>query len=160
MTRGRKTTGTARSQGTTVSWDVERIAAIFEQYTHDDGFDWAAHTEAVAADIFGACNEQMSRPPEDVRFGNKGSVSINFTTGQWYDFEHKRGGGVKELIRVYKGIEDRDEAIAYAKQCLNGEKTGADDGADAHRQDPPKATPARTRTSSSANSRRRTLPRR
>ena len=91
--------------------------------TLHDGFDWAAHTEAVAADVFGPCNEHMSRPPENVRFGNKGSVSVNFTTGQWYDFENQRGGGVKELIRVYKGIENRDEAIAYAKQCQDdGEK--------------------------------------
>ena len=91
-----------------------------------DQFDWAAHTEAVVADIFGEPNEKMSRPPDDVRFGNHGSVSINYTTGQWYDFENKRGGGIKELIRVYKEIDDRDAAIAYAEECQqnfeNGEK--------------------------------------
>ncbi len=80
-------------------------------------FDWAAHTEAVVADIFGEPNERMSRPPDDVRFGNRGSVSINYTTGQWYDFENKRGGGIKELIRVHKEIDDRDAAIAYAEEC-------------------------------------------
>ena len=80
-------------------------------------FDWAAHTEAVVADIFGEPNEKMSRPPDDVRFGNHGSVSINYTTGQWYDFENERGGGIKELIRVYKEIDDRDAAIAYAEEC-------------------------------------------
>jgi hypothetical protein len=89
-------------------------------------FDWAAHTEAVIADIFGEPNEKMSRPPDDVRFGNHGSVSINYTTGQWYDFENKRGGGIKEVIRVYKEIDDRDAAIAYAEECQqnfeNGEK--------------------------------------
>jgi hypothetical protein len=82
-----------------------------------DEFDWAAHTEAVAADIFGEPNAEMSRPPEDVRFGNHGSVSVNYTTGEWYDFENKRGGGIKELIRVYKGLDDRDAAIACAKTC-------------------------------------------
>ena len=80
-------------------------------------FDWAAYTEAVAANIFGACNEEMSRAPEDVRFGNHGSVSVNYMTGQWYDHENERGGGIKELIRVYKQIDDRDAAIAYAEQC-------------------------------------------
>ena len=50
-------------------------------------FDWAAHTEAVAADIFGEPNAEMSRPPDDVRFGTHGSVTVNYTTGQWYDFE-------------------------------------------------------------------------
>jgi hypothetical protein len=58
-------------------------------------FDWATHIEAVAADIFGACNEAMSREPEDVRFGNKGSVSVDYTKGIWYDHESERGGGVK-----------------------------------------------------------------
>ena len=89
-------------------------------------FDWAAHTEAVVANIFGEPNEEMSRPPDDVRFGNHGSVSVNYTTGQWYDFENERGGGIKELIRVYKEIDDRDAAIAYAEECQqnfeNGEK--------------------------------------
>ena len=63
-------------------------------------FDWAAHTEAVVADIFGEPNEKMSRPPDDVRFGNRGSISVNYTSGQWYDFENGRGGGIKELIHV------------------------------------------------------------
>jgi hypothetical protein len=89
-----------------------------------DRFDWAAHTEAVAADIFGACNEEMSRPPDDVRFCNHGSISINYTTGQFYDFENERGGGIKELIRVYKEIDDRDEAIAYAEECQQNFENG------------------------------------
>ena len=118
---------------------MSQTSKIDGAQAHGGHFDWVGHIEAVADHILGARNEQMSRPPEDVRFGNKGSVSVDYTTGEWYDFEHERGGGVKELIRVYKGIEDRDEAIAYAKQCLNGEKTGADGGADTHRQDPPKS---------------------
>jgi hypothetical protein len=40
---------------------------------------------------------------------------VNYTTGQWYDSENERGGGVKELIHVFKEIEDRDAAIAYAE---------------------------------------------
>src|SRR5262245_42190010 len=89
-----------------------------------DEFDWAAHTEAVAADIFGEPNAEMSRPPENVRFGNHGSVSVNYTTGQWYDFENKRGGGIKELIRVYKEIDDRGAAIAYAEECQQNFENG------------------------------------
>jgi hypothetical protein len=87
-------------------------------------FDWAAHTEAVAADIFGEPNAEMSRPPEDVRFGNHGSVSVNCVTGQWYDFENERGGGIKELILVYKEIDDRDAAIAYAEECQQNFENG------------------------------------
>ena len=89
-------------------------------------FDWAAHTEAVAADVFGEPNAEMSRPPDDVRFGNHGSVSVNYTTGQWYDFENERGGGIKELIRVYKEIDDRDAAIAYAEECQQNFENGGE----------------------------------
>src|SRR5262245_50212465 len=93
-----------------------------------DEFDWAAHTEAVAADIFGEPNAEMSRPPEDIRFGNHGSVSVNCVTGQWYDFENDRGGGIKELIRVYKEIDDRDAAIAYAEECQHNFENGGKNG--------------------------------
>ena len=89
-----------------------------------DQFDWASHTEAVAADIFGEPNAEMSRPPDDVRFCNHGSVSVNYTTGEWYDFESERGGGIKELIRVYKEIDDRDAAIAYAEECQQNFENG------------------------------------
>ena len=58
-------------------------------------FNWVEYAEAVAADIFGACNEEMSRAPEDVRFGSHGSVAFNFKSGQWYDFENERGGGIR-----------------------------------------------------------------
>src|SRR5690349_414192 len=95
----------------------DRTAAKKKQAAPNGQFDWAAHTEAVVADIFGEPNAEMSRPPDDVRFGNRGSVSIKYVTGQWYDHENKRGGGVRELIRVYKEIDDRDAAIAYAEDC-------------------------------------------
>jgi hypothetical protein len=81
------------------------------------GFNWSDFAEAVAVEILGPPNAEMSRPPGDARFGAHGSVSVNYTTGQWYDHENKRGGGVKELIRVYKEIDDRDAAIAYAEGC-------------------------------------------
>jgi hypothetical protein len=115
--------GPQKSKGETAFKRFADQRNVFEQYRADaDDFDWATYTEAVAVDIFGASNERLSRPPEDVRFGNRGSKSVNYLTGIWYDFENDQGGGVKEMIRIYKGIENRDEAIAYAKQCMNGER--------------------------------------
>jgi hypothetical protein len=95
-------------------------------------FDWSSYTEAVAAEIFGEPNLERSRPPEDVRFGNHGSVSVNYETGQWYDYENERGGGIKKLIQVYRGIDDHDAVITYAKECQeafeNGGSLGAGNG--------------------------------
>jgi hypothetical protein len=59
-------------------------------------FDWADYIEAITADIFGAANDDLSRPPENVRFGNKGSVKVDYTAGTWWDFEKDRGGGVRD----------------------------------------------------------------
>src|SRR6476661_20988 len=80
-----------------------------------DPFNWAVYTEAVLSDIFEAPHDETSRPPEDVRYG---SVSVNCTNGLWFDSEHKLGGGLKDLIYLYKGIEDHDAAASYAKTCL------------------------------------------
>ena len=87
-------------------------------------FDWAVCTEAVATNILGEPNAELSRVPDDVRFGSKGSVSINYTTGQWYDHENERGGGVYDLIRVYKAIENGSDAIAYAEECQHNFENG------------------------------------
>jgi hypothetical protein len=100
-------------------------------------FDWIEYTEAVAADILGEPNAEMSRPPGDVRFGRHGSVSLNYATGRWFDFENDRGGGVRELIRVYKKIDDRDAAIVYAQECRqnfeNGKKPRSNENAGSNR---------------------------
>jgi hypothetical protein len=142
--------GAAEEHGETAFKRFTDQRNVFEQYRPDaDDFDWATYAEAVAVDIFGASNERLSRPPEDVRFGNRGSKSVNYLTGIWYDFENNRGGGVKEMIRIFKGIENRDEAIAYAKQCINGERPGADDNAEGEQQQ------ARTKGSSNGQQQRR-----
>src|SRR5262249_43928043 len=79
--------------------------------------EWAEYIEAVAADILGAPNEAKSNPPEDVRFGNQGAVSVNYISGIWYDHEHECGGGVRNMIRVFREIEERDEQLSYAEEC-------------------------------------------
>jgi hypothetical protein len=79
--------------------------------------EWCEFIEPVATDLLGEPNAEMSRPPEDVRFGNKGSVSVNYETGIWFDHENNRGGGVMDLIRVYAEIEDTDEAAQFAENC-------------------------------------------
>jgi hypothetical protein len=89
-----------------------------------DQFNWIDYIEAVVADIFGEPNAEMSRPPNNARFGRQGSVSVNYETGEWFDFENDRGGGVRELIRVYKDIEDRDTAITYAQECRETSNNG------------------------------------
>jgi hypothetical protein len=43
---------------------------------------------------------------------------------RWDDFENERGGGVKDLIRVYKDIDGHDEAITYTEECQQNFQNG------------------------------------
>ena len=58
-------------------------------------FNWPQYAEAVALDIFGAPNDDKSRPPNDVRFGNNGSVSFDYTRGVWFDNEKTTAAAYK-----------------------------------------------------------------
>jgi hypothetical protein len=80
-------------------------------------FNWAVYAEAVAVDLFGKPNEALSHLPDDMRFGFKGSMRVDYTTGDWHDAESGDSGGLRDLIRIYAGIEDDEAAVAYAKEC-------------------------------------------
>jgi len=47
--------------------------------------------ETAAREKFGEPNKRFSSKTE-LRFGNKGSVSVNLESGEWFDFEHWSGG--------------------------------------------------------------------
>ena len=97
--------------------NIQQACAMLQE------LEWADFIEAVAADIFGACNERFSSA-RDVRFGNQGSVAINYIDGTWYDFEEERGGGVMDLIQIYRDIEDPAAIRAYAEECLEKFESG------------------------------------
>jgi hypothetical protein len=68
----------------------------------------------VAARLLGECNQRLSNPPRDVRFGNHGSISVNFESGQFYDHENSIGGGVIDLIMRKTG-RDRAGAMSWLR---------------------------------------------
>ena len=61
------------------------------------GADWAAIAEEVARALLGEPNRRLSRRDE-LRYGNKGSLSVRLDTGQWFDHENNEGGGVLDLV--------------------------------------------------------------
>lgn len=70
----------------------------------------------VATHYWGDPNHSLSSPNE-LRFGNHGSKSVNVQKGAWYDFEANIGGGVVELIRHEEpnvSIPDRLSAFGVA----------------------------------------------
>jgi len=80
--------------------------------------DFAALMEPTAAILLGKPNAQLSRPPNDVRYGTHGSMSVNLTDGKFYDHERQVGGGVIDLIRHKTGNDHAARYPGYgSKDC-------------------------------------------
>jgi hypothetical protein len=77
--------------------------------------NFASLMESVATRLLGELNERLSKPPKDVRFGTRGSLSIDFTTGCFFDYENNRGGGVIDFVEARLKY-DRDAAINWLRQ--------------------------------------------
>jgi putative DNA primase/helicase len=79
--------------------------------------DFAALIEPVAMRLFGdRYNARLSKPGVDLRFGTHGSLSINPKTGEWFDHEENKGGGVIDLV-----MRERDCAKPEAMEWLRSE---------------------------------------
>ena len=59
-----------------------------------------AYIEAVAISYWG---EPKERRGHELRWGNRGSKSVNLRDGTWFDFENNEGGGVIDLVRHNEG---------------------------------------------------------
>ena len=55
----------------------------------------------------------------NLRFGSKGSLSINVADGLWYSFETGEKGNVLQLITAQMGFSDFKDTLDYAKDFLN-----------------------------------------
>jgi hypothetical protein len=61
--------------------------------------DFASLMEPVATRLLGEPNKRLSKPPKDIRYGNHGSLSIDLTTGRFFDHENNTGGGVVDFVK-------------------------------------------------------------
>ncbi len=59
--------------------------------------DISLHSKEIALELLGMPNKQLSNQNE-LRFGNKGSLSIDLSKGTFYDHENDTGGGMVALI--------------------------------------------------------------
>jgi Virulence-associated protein E len=58
---------------------------------------WANLIEPIARELLGEPNRKLSNGSE-LRFGSRGSISVDLKKGTWFDFETNEGGGVIALI--------------------------------------------------------------
>ena len=64
---------------------------------------FASHAAAVARELFGAENKDLSTPNKELRFGKHGSLSVDVEAGRFYDHERAEGGGVLWMIERETG---------------------------------------------------------
>ena len=73
--------------------------------------DWQKIAPEVAKQILGEPTIQKSN---EWRWGNKGSLTFNLETAQFYDFEEGVGGGVKWLLEKYgKNVSETLKQFGY-----------------------------------------------
>ena len=60
--------------------------------------NWKDFILPVAQDVFGEISSQVNHM---VRFGAKGSKTVDLNSGTWYDFEVGEGGGCIDLLKQY-----------------------------------------------------------
>jgi hypothetical protein len=85
--------------------------------TQDDTF--SRYMEAVARKLLGDPNKHMSSASE-LRFGSRGSLSVDLEMGVWSDHEAKTGGGVMDLLKRELRLEGR-EAIEWLNREVGAE---------------------------------------
>jgi len=79
----------------------------------DNGEKFAGFAGEVARELLGEPNKQLSTSSE-LRFGSKGSVSVDLEKGTWFDHGENTGGGVLALIERETGRKGR-EAVEWLR---------------------------------------------
>ena len=67
--------------------------------------------EIIFGEFIGPKNKALSDSRE-WRWGSKGSVSVKVKEGVWTDHENGEGGGVLDMLRLYKSLE-KPEALEW-----------------------------------------------
>ena len=76
--------------------------------------DFAAIMPGVAAELLGEPNNNLSKPPREMRYGTHGSLSVDLENGRFYDHENSIGGGVIDLVK-HKVRTDHDGAVTWLR---------------------------------------------
>ncbi len=69
----------------------------------DDG-ELIKCAEAVAIELMGQPNIALSTKGKELRFGKKGSISVDLAKGTYFDHSDDTGGGVIYMVGIYKGF--------------------------------------------------------
>lgn len=74
--------------------------------------------ENLAHHLLGEPNRKLSSA-NNLRYGSKGSLSINLQKSLWHNFETGEKGNALQLISMQMGFSDFKDTLRYAKDYLN-----------------------------------------
>jgi predicted P-loop ATPase len=81
----------------------------------DTKIDWRKHIEAVARRLLGTPNVHSNS--RELRYGRKGSISVELNTGVWHQFEPpETGGGTLDLVIHKTNCRTYGEAAEWVKR--------------------------------------------
>lgn len=81
----------------------------------DGGNQFADMAEAVARELLGEPNKQLSQATE-LRWGKRGSISLDLKKGTFYDHQESEGGGVLWLVERETGYTQQGgQAVEYLR---------------------------------------------
>lgn len=80
-----------------------------------DASEFARHMEAVARLLLGEPNKHLSRPGVELRYGNKGSISIDLKKKTWFEHGTDKGGGTLDLVVHMGKAADRKGAAEWMR---------------------------------------------
>ena len=72
--------------------------------------------------IFGEPNAKLSKPGIMLRYGERGSKSIDLKKGLFFDHETATGGGVIDLVKLTQNFSEPGEALEWLRRegFING----------------------------------------
>lgn len=77
---------------------------------------FSEYIEQVALILLGKPNMDASKPGKELRFGTRGSLSVDLDKGVWCDHESNQGGGVLDLIARETDLATSADQLAWLER--------------------------------------------
>ncbi|TIL34296.1 AAA family ATPase [Mesorhizobium sp.] len=78
--------------------------------------NYSKHMEAVARHLLGEPNKHFTKPGVELRWGSKGSLSVDLKKGTFFEHGSDVGGGVLDLIVREGRASDHDDAKTWMRK--------------------------------------------
>jgi hypothetical protein len=93
---------------------IDMASAQSHQSSRSDSAEFVAAMRAVAIELQGEPNAALSSQYE-LRFGNRGSLSVDLIKGTYFDNDAKEGGGLIKFVMVERRL-DKAGARAWLQE--------------------------------------------